>query len=562
MPRDLPAILFEPEGYAVNGPTVVGRQSAGHGFLRAAVQASHDGVLSVYTAQAQSAQSFAASVKALDPSVQPQWIPAHRLDGLARLGCLYLPDPGLGAQARLRLRAGPAAYSLCGITHTLSSHWAMDALKQLLSAPVMPWDALICTSQAAKAVVLRVMEEEHAYLRWRLGSQIAITMPQLPVIPLGVHASDFEFHAAQRADARARLGIDPDEVVLLYAGRLSHLSKAHPHAMYAAAEAAAQQTGLKLTLILCGRFGSEGAEHAFREGAKAFCPGVRTLFMDASDETMRPLAWAAGEVFISLSDNIQETFGLTPVEAMACGMPVLVTDWNGYKDTVREGLDGHRIPTWMAAPGAGESWAGFLEAGSLDAELYSALTAQAVAVDLSVLVDRLVGLLRSPERRRVMGRQARQRALDVFDWPRVFGRYQVLWDDLAKLRQSAASGAGVKDSSRASAAPRADAARLDPFRLFEGYGSRAIGAQSVLHWVEGIGTEQAVGILQSPLYAFAVPSAADAWARLVHAMEVLQRGDLTVEAWARTCHAPVPDMVLLACQLAKAGLLVSPTSAA
>jgi glycogen synthase len=48
-----------------------------------------------------------------------------------------------------------------------------------------------------------------------------------------------------------------------------------------------------------------------------------------------------------MSDNIQETFGLTPLEAMAAGLPVIVGDWDGYKDTVRDGVDGFRIPSLM-----------------------------------------------------------------------------------------------------------------------------------------------------------------------------------------------------------------------
>ena len=32
-------------------------------------------------------------------------------------------------------------------------------------------------------------------------------------------------------------------------------------------------------------------------------------------------AWRAADLFVSLSDNVQETFGLTPVEAM--GVPMV-----------------------------------------------------------------------------------------------------------------------------------------------------------------------------------------------------------------------------------------------
>ena len=55
--------------------------------------------------------------------------------------------------------------------------------------------------------------------------------------------------------------------------------------------------------------------------------------------------WAAADIFLSLVDNPQETFGLAPVEAMAAGVPVVVSDWDGYRYTVSDGVEGFRIST-------------------------------------------------------------------------------------------------------------------------------------------------------------------------------------------------------------------------
>ena len=73
---------------------------------------------------------------------------------------LYRPDNVIGAHARLRLRAGPGAFAICGVTHTISTPAAMTGLADIVAAPVMPWDALICTSAAARSAVETVLDAE------------------------------------------------------------------------------------------------------------------------------------------------------------------------------------------------------------------------------------------------------------------------------------------------------------------------------------------------------------------------------------------------------------------
>jgi len=53
------------------------------------------------------------------------------------------------------------------------------------------------------------------------------------------------------------------------------------------------------------------------------------LWSDDNDAAWYRSAWQAAGVFIALSDKIQETLGLTPLEAMAEGLPVIVSDWDG-----------------------------------------------------------------------------------------------------------------------------------------------------------------------------------------------------------------------------------------
>ena len=464
------AIVFEPDGYVLESAKLMGRQSAGNGFLRAAVAGLKKETLFAYTPRKELAELFSRMVSAIDPAARVGWIPANRLDRLARVGTLYVPDPSLAERAKLRLRVGPNAYSLIGVTHTTASQRAMDAIANLLSGPVMTWDALICTSSAVAATVKMVLTAEADYLKWRLGAQ-RFTVPQLPVIPLGVHCDDWATDGEEKSRARQELGIGPDQLVALFVGRLSFHTKAHPYPMYAALEAAAQRTGRAIALVQCGWFSNTRIEQAFKQGAHEFCPSCTMIWANGKSAEERQRAWASADLFISLSDNIQETFGLTPIEAMAAGLPVVVTDWDGYRDTVRDGQDGFRIPTWIAPAGLGESLGQAYESGTYSYDQHCGAASQLTSIDMRTLVDRLCDLANQPQLRHQLGEAGRQRARAVYDWSVIFRQYQALWCELAERR---AKG----DPRLTGGAPRVAPGRMNPLRAFGPYATNHLTAET------------------------------------------------------------------------------------
>jgi starch synthase len=470
------AILFEPDGYVLDGPKLMGRQSAGNGFLRAAVAAHAGEPIYAYTPHKTSAQAFDDLVRSMDPNARPEWIPADRLDLLRPRGVLYRPDQILGGLARLRLRGGMGWFSICGVTHTLATSGTLEAIADLITAPVAPWDALICTSTVAVEVVETVLESQGDYLAWRLGCPKPKPTLQLPVIPLGVHCDDFAFPAEARSDARTALGIADDEVAALFAGRMSINGKAHPHAMYAALEAVARSTGRRLTIIHAGQFFNAATEQIFLSAVAEFCPSIRAIFVDGKDAGKYREAWGAADIFVSLSDSIQETFGLTPIEAMAAGLPVLVTDWNGYKDTVRDGLDGFRVATWVPGPGTGGIMALQFESDRIGYEGYLSQASTSVSIDMEMLVGRLTELVLNPDLRRRMGAAGQQRARRTFDWSVVYRQYQDLWADLDARRRE-----GLRDQAAwLGRAPKAQAGALGPFDTFAAYPTAQIGAATLV----------------------------------------------------------------------------------
>ncbi|PHV07848.1 glycosyl transferase [Janthinobacterium sp. BJB412] len=537
----------------MSGARLMGRQAAGNAFLRAAVAGRGGAMLHAYTPHRSSAEAFAGIVRTLDPTAEGSgWVPADRLDLLAGIGTLYLPGPGLDQAARLRLRAGPDAYSLVGVTHTTASHGAMDSIVGLLAAPVMPWDALICTSRAVLSTVQTLLQAEQEHLRWRFGRDLKLTLPQFPVIPLGVHCADYALGANERDSARAALGIGADEVVVLYVGRLSFHAKAHPHAMYAGLQGAAERSGKKIVLLQCGWFSNDAVEQSYRDGASQFCPALRALFADGRDADLRRQCWAAGDLFVSLSDNIQETFGLTPIEAMAAGMPVVVSDWDGYKDTVRDGVDGFRIPTSMPPPTLGEGFARAHEAGMENYDFYCGLTCQTIALDMQVLAERLADLVADAALRRRMGEAGQERARQQYDWAVVYRQYQALWQGLGTLRRQARHDPAQQ--ALLEAAPRQAPGRLDPYLSFGHYPTALVQPRSVVRTLPGASLAAYQRLASHGLFNYAaavLPAAPQVEAVLA----ALAGGALPLEECARRAGLALGPAVLALSVLAKMGLL-------
>ena len=478
-------IRFEPDGYDIRRPWLMGRQVAGHGFLRAAVNGRGEAPVCGYTASQASADAFKTLVQEIDPGAQTRWIKSRDLDGISNAGAvLYLADPALKAFSRKRLRVGPGRFSLCGVTHTTATAGTMAILADLLTEPVTPWDALVCTSAAVLETVRLLHEEQADFLRWKLGPQVRLSLPQLPVIPLGVHCADFEFSEADRAQAREALGVGPEDVVALFVGRLTFTGKAHPFPIFRGLQAAAERSGRSVVLLQCGWYPNEDIAEAYVSGAADFAPGVRTLTVDGRQAEARGQAWAAADLFVSISDGIQETFGLTPLEAMAAGLPCVVSDWDGYRETVRDGIDGFRIPTW--APGAGGfgvEAAAHLEAALMTYDAYCWAAASSTSVDLERLIERLTVLIEQPQLRRTMGEAGRARAQQSFDWSVVFAQYQELWAELNARRLALADS--PDELAWVQAAPRASAAAQDPFRIFGTIRPAASSRGSAWRWSRG-----------------------------------------------------------------------------
>lgn len=477
----------------------MGANSASEGFLRAYLRHSRERVFHAVVDDREAANSFAHEVKefALYPGSEARTYSAAQTSSLAQIGAILNFQPLLEQSAWQRSWEGSNKYSILGMTHTTCTQTVMDAVGRILIAPLESWDALVCTSQSVKITLDRVLSDWFAYLSERLGA-MRKPMIEFPIIPLGVDCEQFDSvrgDAGHRNRLRSRLGINDEDVVFLFFGRLSYHAKANPYPMYRALEETAKRTNKRLQLILSGWFANEAIEQHFRRAAAEVCPSIRLIVVDGRKPEIRREIWNAADVFTSLSDNIQETFGLTPIEAMAAGLPSVISDWDGYRDTVRHHIDGFRIPTTIAPADDGEIFIRRHFNGVDDYDRYIGHVSHFVAVNIPLAIDAYVALCENPTLRAEMGEAARKRACEVFHWREIVRQYQELLRELAERRQQHRR---ANTPTNRSAHPL----RSDPFHLFGEYATAQLSSSSQLVYDSTMCDADLVRLFHSPYLVY------------------------------------------------------------
>lgn len=141
---------------------------------------------------------------------------------------------------------------------------------------------------------------------------------------------------AQRAVLREQWRIPPGALCVLFVGKVEP-KKRLADLVHAAAAAAAQ--GVRLHLLVVG----EGPLRLQAE-AQAGGLGVPATFAGFLNQSELGRAYACADVLVLPSDA-GETWGLVVNEAMACGLPAVVSHLVGCgPDLVAEGVTGHTYP--------------------------------------------------------------------------------------------------------------------------------------------------------------------------------------------------------------------------
>ena len=426
----------------VNKP--IGRRSAGASFLDAYLRYGGNQTHHLVVPEPEVARWFQRQALAVNPKAASQAV-AMRNWGKAAMktGTFHFPDPHLERWSWRRMIYGDGEISLMGLMHTLSGTEVQKALSDFSSAPIRNWDALICTSRAGRSVVEGFLDRQEDYLRWRHRAT-RFERPQLPIIPLGIDPTNWtpkESRQQARSQARARLNLPADADLLLVAGRLDFLSKFQPAPLFRVLEALRGSEQPKLELVIYGEALNDAQLEKWKKGATQLAPSVPIHWIPGRKrELAGPVRWAC-DLFVSLADNPQETFGITPLEAMAAGLPCIVSDWDGYRDTIvqpgeAEEATGLRIPTRLQQ-GLGNPESIACINGAMGNRPAIGLLSQGIAVDPDVLRQSINELLNNPMQRQAMGDAGQRRVARLYDWKNVIEQWRDLIQELARRRESA-----------------------------------------------------------------------------------------------------------------------------
>lgn len=316
-----------------------------------------------------------------------------RLDGFDVLHLHYpfIFGAELAMASRLR-RAGRPQALLVHYKNRLVGNGARTALFELYEHTVAP--LLI---RAADRIC--VLSADHArsvsYLR-RAGERDPAKLIEMP------NGVDAELFSPGESSLRERLAIPSDAVVAAFVATLDRAH--HFKRLDVAIEAAARVRDPAVHLVVAG-----GGEllAGFRATAAA-AAGVadRVHFLDAVPHRELPEVLRAADLFL-LTTEPPESFGIVLAEAMACGLPVIATDYPGVRAVVDEGETG-----LLVERGSPEAVAGALR------ELIAA----------------------GPEGRAAMGAAGREKAVREWSWPRLVQRMDGAYEEAIAARRGGGPG--------------------------------------------------------------------------------------------------------------------------
>jgi starch synthase len=299
--------------------------------------------------------------------------------------------------------AGHVAKLLHGVPHVVTTH----SLE-----PLRPWKAeqlgggYAISSWAERTAILAadaVVAVSAGMRRDVLACYPEVDPERVTVLHNGIDTA--QYAPDHGTDVLTRLGIDPDRPSVVFVGRITR-QKGLPYLLRAA-----RSFDPSVQLVLCA--GAPDTPEIAAEvdtlvdGLRRERDGVIWIAeMLPKHEVVQVLSHAG--VFVCPS--VYEPMGIVNLEAMACEAPVVATATGGIPEVVADGETGLLVPIEQASDGTGLP---------VDPSRF-----------VADLAERVNALIADPDRAAELGRAGRQRAVDLFSWPRIAERTRELYAGL------------------------------------------------------------------------------------------------------------------------------------
>jgi glycosyltransferase involved in cell wall biosynthesis len=233
---------------------------------------------------------------------------------------------------------------------------------------------------------------------------------KMRIIPCGFDPD--EFWPLDQAKARASIGVETNSFIFLQLGRIVPRKGIDTVIQGFSYLLKSANVGAKL-LIVGGETADPELDRSVemeRLRAIARSEGImdHVKFVGQRGRDDLRAYYSAADAFITVP--WYEPFGITPVEAMACGTPVIGANVGGIKSSVLDGETGYLVPPR----------------------------------DPVALGKRLLQACQNPSSLRVMGRQALERAHEHFTWQKVTRNLANLYESVAQTRQALPDLSGIR----------------------------------------------------------------------------------------------------------------------
>ena len=212
---------------------------------------------------------------------------------------------------------------------------------------------------------------------------------KIVVIPNGINIEDFEIPYSKE-QCREKLALPIEKDIILFVGNL--IQYKGPDVLVKAMQIVAKEVSdTELIFVGSGKMKDELEMLSKKLGVEKY-----VKFAGFVEESLKPLYYRAGDVFVLPSTLNTEVFPIVLLEASASGLPMVVSDLNTFKCIIEDGYNG--IVTKRR--------------------------------DENSLADAIIYLLTNEDIRKKMGKNARKKVED-YSWERIAEETEKVYEDVS-----------------------------------------------------------------------------------------------------------------------------------